>query len=72
MRAEPYKFQAFVIGLAVEENEIRPDVAVSVIVPFAGQSVIEIPARQRRVHGEQVNDLTLKAGGVLNLPHSNF
>jgi hypothetical protein len=56
MRAKAHKFEAVVIRLAVDENEIRPDVAVAVIAPFAGQLVIEIPARQRRVGGEQVDD----------------
>jgi len=32
-------------------------VAVAVIVPFAGQWVIEMPARQQRVGGQQVDDL---------------
>ena len=89
MRAEAYKFEAVVIWLAVDENEIRLDVAVAVIVPFSGEWVIEIPARQRRVSGEQVDELhqqgvsfaaagffspvvTLKAGGVFNLPYSGF
>jgi hypothetical protein len=36
MRAKAHKFEAVVIRLAVDENEIRPDVAVAVIVPFAG------------------------------------
>jgi len=57
MRAKAYKFEALVIRLAVDQNEIRPDVAVAVIVPFAGQWVIEIPAWQWRVVGEQVHDL---------------
>jgi len=47
MRAKAHKFEAVVVRLAVDENEIRPDVAVAVIVPFAGQRVIEIPARRR-------------------------
>jgi hypothetical protein len=49
MQAKAHKIEALVIRLAVDQNEIRPDVAVAVIVPFAGQWVIEIPARQRRV-----------------------
>jgi hypothetical protein len=36
MRSKAHKFEAVVIRLAVDENEIRPDVAVAVIVPFAG------------------------------------
>jgi len=51
------QFEAVIIRLAVDEKEIRPDVAVAVVAPFAGQWVIEIPARQRRVGGEQVDDL---------------
>ncbi len=91
MRAKAHEFEAVVIRLSVDENEIWPHVAVAVIVPFARQWVIEIPARQRRIGGEQVDDLhhqgvqlltvligffslvvTLKAGGVFNLPHSDF
>jgi hypothetical protein len=56
MRAKAHKFEAVFIRLAVDENEIRPDVAVAVIVPFAGQWVIEIPVRQRGVGGEQVDE----------------
>jgi hypothetical protein len=45
-----------VIRLAVNKNEIRPDVAGAAIVPFAGHCVIGTPARQQRVGGEQVDD----------------
>ena len=44
MRAEGHKFEAVFVRLAVDEDEIRPNVAIAVIVPFAGQWVIEIPA----------------------------
>jgi hypothetical protein len=47
-RAKAHEFKTVVIRLAVNENEIRLDVAVAVIVPFAGKRVIDIPARQRR------------------------
>jgi hypothetical protein len=56
MRAEANKFQAVVIRLAVEKNKIGLDVAVAVILPFTEQWVIEIPARQRCVGGEQVDE----------------
>jgi len=36
MRAKAHKFEAVVIRLAVNQDEIRPDVAVAVIAPFAG------------------------------------
>jgi len=35
MRAEAHEFEAVVIRRAIDENEIRPDVAVAVIAPFA-------------------------------------
>ena len=57
MRAEAHKFEVVVVRLAVYENEIRPDVAVAMIAPFAGQRVVEIPLRQRPVGGERVDDL---------------
>jgi hypothetical protein len=56
MRARAYEFKAALIQLAIAENEIRPEVAVAVIAPFAGQWVIEIPTRQRCVGCEQVDD----------------
>jgi len=57
VRAKAHKFEAVVIWLPVNEHEIGPDVAVAVIVPFTGRCVIEIPAWQRRVGGEQDDDL---------------
>jgi hypothetical protein len=36
MRAKAHKFEALVIRLALDENQIRPDMAVAVIVPFSG------------------------------------
>src|SRR5260370_1244849 len=62
MRAKAHEFEAVVIRLAVDENEIRSEMAVTVIGPFAGQWVIEIPARQRRVGGEQVDGLHQQGG----------
>jgi len=68
MRAKAHKFETFVIRLTVDENEVRPDVAVAVIVPFAGQWVIEIPVRQRCVGGEQVDDLHQLGVQLLAVP----
>ena len=41
---EAHKLEARVIRLAVDENEIGPDVAVAMIAPIAGQRVVDIPA----------------------------
>jgi hypothetical protein len=40
MRAKANQFQAVIIGLAVDENEVWLNVAVGVIVPFPGQRVV--------------------------------
>jgi len=57
MRTKAHKFEAVVIRLAVDENEIRPDVAAPVIVPFRRTVGDRNAARQQRVGGEQVDDL---------------
>ena len=91
MRTKAHKLECVFNRSAVDENEIRADVAVAVIVLFAGQLVIEIPARQSLAGGWQVVNIhqqgiqlravptgffspviTLKTGGVSNLPHSDF
>ena len=65
MRAEAHKFEAIAARLAVDENEIRSDVAVAVVAPFAGQWVIEIPARQRRVGGGKLTTSISRASSFL-------
>jgi len=72
MQTKAHKFEAVVVRLAVVENEIRPDVAVAVVVPFAGQWVIEMPARQQRVGGEQVDDLHQQGIQRLAVPAGFF
>lgn len=52
MRAKADEFEAFGIRFAVDENQIRLDVAVSVIAPFSAERVVKVPARERRVGGE--------------------
>ena len=53
MRAEADKLKAGLVRLAVDQNEVGLDVAVAVIVPFAGERVIEIPPGQRLVLRQQ-------------------
>jgi hypothetical protein len=56
VRAEAHQIEVFVVRLAVNENEIGPDVAIAMIVPLAGQRMIDIAARQWRVGGKKVDD----------------
>jgi hypothetical protein len=57
MRAEADERKTGCAGIAVDQNEIGPDVAVAVIVPLAAERVIEIPPGQRpvfRQHGQML------------------
>ncbi len=49
VRAEADKLKARLVRLAVNEDEVGPDVAIAVIAPLAAELVIEIPPWQRLV-----------------------
>ena len=53
MRTKPHELETVGIRLAIDENEIGADVAVPEILPFSGERVIGVVARQRSVGGEQ-------------------
>src|SRR5438132_7850744 len=72
MRTEAYQFQAFAVRLSVDENQVRPDVAVAVILPFAGKRVIEIPTRQGPVGREHVHCLHQEGLELLAVPAGFF
>ena len=55
VRAEPDKLKAFIVRLAVNQDEVWPDVAIAVIAPLATQRVIEIAARQRLIVCQRVD-----------------
>ena len=42
MRAEADEFKAVVGGLTVDEDEVRPDVAVAEILPFSEKCMIDV------------------------------
>jgi hypothetical protein len=41
VRAEPDKLKARIVRLAVDQDEVRPDVAIAVVAPLAAERVIE-------------------------------
>jgi hypothetical protein len=43
MRAEADEFERHVIGLPVDQNEVWTEMAIAMILPFAGKRVIDIP-----------------------------
>src|SRR5437016_7462567 len=53
MRAEPDELQACFIWLPVNQDKVRSDVAIAVIVPLAAERAIEIPPGQRLVFRQQ-------------------
>jgi hypothetical protein len=52
MRAEAHEFEGRGVWLAINQNEVGPDMAVAMIVPLAGKPMIEIAPRWRHVCGE--------------------
>jgi hypothetical protein len=57
VRAEADKLKIFIVGFAVDQDQVGLDVAVPMIVPVTRQRVIETPARQLIVIGEKVDDI---------------
>jgi hypothetical protein len=50
MRAEPDKFNRPIIRLAVDQDEVRPDVAIPAIAPLASKRVIKVSPWQNPYH----------------------
>ena len=56
VRTEAYKLQDSVTGLPVDQHQVGLDVAVSMISPFAGQSVVTLLSAQRLILGKHLQD----------------
>lgn len=56
MRAKAHKFEGFGIWLAINQHEIRPEVAISMVCPFPRQLVVNISERQRFIRKQQIDD----------------
>jgi hypothetical protein len=46
MRTETHEFEIIDVWFPVKQNEIRPNVAIAVIAPFARERVIEVASWQ--------------------------
>lgn len=68
MGTEAYKLKIRVVRLALNENEVGPDVAVAMITPLARQRMIEGATGQGPVRGEHVHDLHQQAVELLAVP----
>jgi len=49
--------QRFVVGLAIDEDEVGLDVAIAVIAPLAAERVIKIPPGQGLILCEHVHSV---------------
>jgi hypothetical protein len=56
VRAEANQIKVLVVGLAVNQDEVGPDMAVAVIGPFTKKWVINVDAGQGLISGEQIHD----------------
>jgi hypothetical protein len=55
VRAKAHEFEVGIIRLAIDQDEIRLDMAIAVIASLTGELVIETPAGKRSIGGEQVH-----------------
>ena len=49
MRAETHEIEMFGVGLAVDQNQVWPDVAVPVVLPLPAERVVAMARRERPV-----------------------
>jgi hypothetical protein len=52
--AEAHQFETFSVGLAVDQDEVRADVAIPVVLPFSGKRVIDLARRERRIDHQKL------------------
>lgn len=57
VRTETREFERCVVRLAVDEDQIRAQMAIAKILPLARQLVIDMALQERPVRDEQINDL---------------
>jgi hypothetical protein len=57
MRAKAHKVELFSVRFVVDQNQVRPDVAITMIIPIPRQGVIKMSARQRFVCREEIDDI---------------
>jgi hypothetical protein len=55
VRAEPDELKSDFVRLAIDQNEVRPHVAIAMIAPFAREWVIEVATRQRLIRSQKVH-----------------
>jgi hypothetical protein len=65
VRAKANQIEVFIIRFALDQNQIKLDMAVSMIRPFAWKWMIEMAAGQRDIWGKQIYDF--HQGGIKRL-----
>src|SRR5437764_11689191 len=68
VRAETDKLKARVVRLAVDQDQVGPNVAIAVVAPVATERVIEIPPRQRFIRRQHRHGLQQRGIEKLAVP----
>jgi hypothetical protein len=55
MRPKTHEFEAGGIGLPIDQHEIRPNMAVPMILPFSRQLVVDMATQQRLIRRQQID-----------------
>jgi hypothetical protein len=62
VRAEANQIKVFVVGFPVDQDEIGPYMAITVIGPFTKKRMIDVAVGQGPISGEQIHHF--HQGGV--------
>jgi hypothetical protein len=54
MRTEADELQGVVTDLAIDENEVRPNMAIAVVTPFPSQRVVAMTLREWLIGRQEI------------------
>jgi hypothetical protein len=57
VRTEAHDYEAGIIRLSIDQNEVGPKVAIPMITPLAGKCMIEVAMWQQLVGGKEFDNL---------------
>jgi hypothetical protein len=57
MRTEAYQFEIFSVRLTVDQDKVRTDVTISIVLPFTDKRVVNVAYRKRGIGYEKFESL---------------
>jgi hypothetical protein len=72
MRTQPYEFDRVGVGQSVDQDEVRPDMAVAMVRPLVDQRMIVEFRVERLVGGKQADDAEQGLVQVTAMPPPGF